>query len=160
MAVRKTISWNMLIMGDARLGEIEHWISLLKKMQLLGVEGNVTTFGCLMNACSDFSDPRFGRMIQAFIYQKGWDVAVEVNNSVLSFYSKFGFCNNALKAFESMETRTIVSWIATMKFGDAHGALLLFLMQLNLDDFTPNQVHDSQISWRNFICLELTNEHG
>ncbi|EHA8586588.1 Pentatricopeptide repeat-containing protein, mitochondrial [Cocos nucifera] len=131
MPVRKTISWNILIMGYARLGEIEHSISLFRKMQLLGVEGDVTTFGSLMNACSDLSDPRFGRMIHAFIYQSGWDVAVEVNNSVLSFYAKFGFCNDALKAFESMEARTIVSWNAmidaNMKFGDVHGALLLFL---------------------------------
>ncbi|XP_010909499.2 pentatricopeptide repeat-containing protein At2g36980, mitochondrial [Elaeis guineensis] len=131
MPVRKTISWNILIMGYARLGKIEHSISLFKKMQLLGVEGDVITFSSLMNACSDLSGPRFGRMIHAFIYQNGWDVAIEVKNSVLSFYAKFGFCNDALKAFESMETRTIVSWNAmidaNMKVGNVHGALLLFL---------------------------------
>lgn len=131
MPARNTISWNILIMGYARLGEGEHSISLFKKMQLLGVEGDATTFGSLMDAGSDLLDPRFGRMIHAFIYQRGWYAAVEVNNSVLSFYAKFGLRNDALKAFESMETRTLVSWNAMidahMKFGDVHGALRLFL---------------------------------
>ncbi|XP_008777686.3 pentatricopeptide repeat-containing protein At2g36980, mitochondrial [Phoenix dactylifera] len=154
MPVRMTISWNILIMGYAWLGEIELSICLFKKMQLLGVEGDVTTFGSLMNACSDLSDPRFGRMFHSFIYKRGWDAAIEVNNSVLSFYAKFGFHNDALKAFGSMETRTLVSWNAmidaNMKFGDVHGALLLFL----------KAPETNVVSWTAMISGFVRNGYG
>ncbi|XP_073116790.1 pentatricopeptide repeat-containing protein At4g21065-like [Elaeis guineensis] len=117
-------------MGYARLGEIEHSISLFKKMQLLGVEGDVTTFGSLMNACSDFSDPRFGRMIHAFIYQRGWDVAVE-----------FGDVQGALPLFLKASETNVVSWTAMIsgfaRNGYWEGALSLFI-DMKRNSLTPD----------------------
>ncbi|KAG0502853.1 hypothetical protein HPP92_002925 [Vanilla planifolia] len=90
MPMRNLIAWNIMIMGFACSNSPEKSGSLFKDMLKLGFKGDVLTFVSLVNSYAELSDPCFGQMIHALIIQDGWIDAVEVSNSVLSFYARFG----------------------------------------------------------------------
>ncbi|XP_020114656.1 pentatricopeptide repeat-containing protein At2g36980, mitochondrial-like [Ananas comosus] len=130
MPARGVVAWNILITGYAQIGEAEFCLDLFKAMQMSGFRGDDATVSILVNACSELTNSFAGRMIHSYAIQRGWNGFVEVNNSLLSFYAKFGSRDDAVRLFELMESRTLVSWNtminAHMKFGAAREALSLF----------------------------------
>ncbi|XP_021904933.1 pentatricopeptide repeat-containing protein At2g36980, mitochondrial [Carica papaya] len=88
------------------------------------------TFSSLMHACAESFEFLYGCVVHAFIVKTGWNVAVEVKNSILSFYAKLGCQTEAMEEIESIGTLTQVSWNAIidahMKMGDIHEAFNVF----------------------------------
>lgn len=130
MPNRVNIAWNTMIAGHARHGNIGTCVDLFKKMLAESCDQDQWTFSALMNASSESQEYRIGCMVHAFVVKKGWSSAVEANNSILSFYAQLGSPADVVKMFESIETRTQVSWNAIidaqMKIGDTHKALIAF----------------------------------
>ncbi|XP_071720765.1 pentatricopeptide repeat-containing protein At2g36980, mitochondrial-like isoform X2 [Rutidosis leptorrhynchoides] len=122
------VAWNTMIAGHARHGNIKTCIDLFKKMMC---DQDQWTFSALMNACAESQQYLIGCMIHAVVVKKGWSVAVEVSNSILSFYAQISnHPADVANMFESMETLTTVSWNAIidaqMKIGDTQKALDAF----------------------------------
>eukprot|EP00268_Persea_americana_P019751 TRINITY_DN20161_c0_g1_i1.p1 TRINITY_DN20161_c0_g1~~TRINITY_DN20161_c0_g1_i1.p1 ORF type:complete len:638 (+),score=90.13 TRINITY_DN20161_c0_g1_i1:77-1990(+) len=130
MPKRNEIAYNILVGGYSSFGEFELAIDLFKRMQMDALRGDVWMLTSLMNACSEFHESCCGRMFHAFTVKSGWSWAVEVNNSILSFYAKTSCHDDAMKIFESIQIRTQVSWNAVidahMKNGDVDEALSVF----------------------------------
>ncbi|XP_015891001.3 pentatricopeptide repeat-containing protein At2g36980, mitochondrial isoform X2 [Ziziphus jujuba] len=88
------------------------------------------TLSAIVNACAESLEICYGCMVHAFIIKGGWSSAVEVMNSLLSFYAELGGHADVVKALESIETLSQVSWNAiidaNMKLGNAHEAFLAF----------------------------------
>lgn len=130
MPNRVEISWNILISGHARYGEVGKCMLLLKKMRKGSYLPDQWTYSALMNACTESPETCYGYIVHALILKIGWSSAVEVNNSVLSFYTKQSLWDDAKKVFESSKILTQVSWNAIidahMKMGDIHKAFLAF----------------------------------
>lgn len=130
MPDRNLIAWNVMIMGFASSDYPEMSICLFKEMSMLGFKGDVLTFTSLVNSCTELSESSFGQMIHSLIIKNGWACTVEVSNSLLSFHSKFSYHLDAIRIFQSMETRSQVSWNtmidAHMKLGNIEEALRLF----------------------------------
>ncbi|KAK9057457.1 hypothetical protein SSX86_022292 [Deinandra increscens subsp. villosa] len=130
MPNRVNIAWNTIIAGHARNGNIETCVDLLKKMMAESCEQDQWTYSALMNASAESQQYCIGCMVHAVIVKKGWSSAVEVNNSILSFYAQTGNPADVVKMFESINTLTQVSWNAIidaqMKIGDTHKAVIAF----------------------------------
>ncbi|KAI3697549.1 hypothetical protein L6452_30642 [Arctium lappa] len=130
MPNRVNIAWNIMIVGHARHGNIGTCVDLFKKMLAESCDHDQWTFSAFMNASAESQEYRIGCMVHAFVVKKGWSYAVEANNSILSFYAQLGSPADVVKMFESIETRTHVSWNAIidaqMKIGDTHKARIAF----------------------------------
>ncbi|KAF5199222.1 Pentatricopeptide repeat-containing protein [Thalictrum thalictroides] len=148
------IAWNILMAGFSRCGEIELCIELLKQMKVSTFEPDQWTYVALMNACSEVLDSFHGRIVQACIVKSGWSSAVEVNNSILSYYAKLGCHEDAVKTFESITSPTQVSWNtmmdAHMKMGFIHKALVVF----------QRAPEKNMVSWTAMITGYMRNGHG
>lgn len=130
MPRRGTVAWNIMISCHARCGEIGQCLDLFRGMQNSNCSPDHCTFSSLMHACAESFEFLYGCVVHAFIVKTGWNVAVEVKNSILSFYAKLGCQTEAMEEIESIGTLTQVSWNAIidahMKMGDIHEAFNVF----------------------------------
>lgn len=130
MPERVEIAWNIMIAGHARCGEVEACLRLFKEMCGSLYQPDQWTLSALMNACAESMELLYGCMVHGFVIKSGWSSAVEVKNSILSFYAKLECHNDAMKVFTSFGAFNQVSWNAIidahMKVGDTQKALLAF----------------------------------
>ncbi|XP_019437470.1 PREDICTED: pentatricopeptide repeat-containing protein At2g36980, mitochondrial [Lupinus angustifolius] len=130
MPKRVVIAWNIMISAHARCGEVESCLRLFKEMSESLYQPDQWTFSALMNACTESVELLYGCMVHGFLIKSGWSSAMEVKNSILSFYAKLECHGDAMKVFNSFGDFNQVSWNAVidahMKLGDAHKALLAF----------------------------------
>ncbi|XP_054796790.1 pentatricopeptide repeat-containing protein At3g14330-like isoform X1 [Prosopis cineraria] len=63
-----------------------------------------------LKACADTSDSLLGRAVHAQVIKSDEEVDQVVNNALLRFYVECGFLGDALKVFEGMPQRNVVSW--------------------------------------------------
>ncbi|KAK4493430.1 hypothetical protein RD792_017667 [Penstemon davidsonii] len=154
MPRRVVVAWNTIVSGYAKLGEVELCLHLFKRMLEDSCNPDQWTLSALMNACSETSEPCYGRVVHGFIIQSGWSSAVEANNSVLSFYIKFGEETDILKAIEAVEVFNEVSRNAIidayMKIGYIKEADLVF-------HCVPKK---NLISWTSMITGYMRNGQG
>ncbi|XP_016171688.1 pentatricopeptide repeat-containing protein At2g36980, mitochondrial isoform X2 [Arachis ipaensis] len=116
--------------GHARCGEVESCLHLFKEMCVSSYLPDQWTLSALMHACTESMELLYGRMVHGFVINSGWSSAMEVKNSVLSFYAKLDRQSDAMKVFNSSEDFNQVSWNAIidghMKLGDTQKAFLAF----------------------------------
>ncbi|GFP81892.1 pentatricopeptide repeat-containing protein at2g36980 mitochondrial [Phtheirospermum japonicum] len=154
MPKRVVIAWNTIISGYAKWGETESCLYMFKKMLEDSCGPDRWTLSATMNACAEMSKPYYGYTMHGFIIRSGLNLAVEVNNSVLSFYVKFGDENEVLKAVEAFRAFNEVSWNviidAYMKIGNLEEAYRVF-----------QRVPDKNlISWTSMITGYMRNGLG
>lgn len=154
MPERVEIAWNTMIAGHARRGEVEACLGLFKEMCESLYQPDQWTFSALMNACTESRDMLYGCMVHGFVIKSGWSSAMEVKNSILSFYAKLECPSDAMKMFNSFGAFNQVSWNAIidahMKLGDTQKAFLAF-----------QQAPDKNIvSWTSMIVGYTRNGNG
>ncbi|CAN6229458.1 unnamed protein product [Urochloa humidicola] len=130
MPSRNNVAWNTLLMGYSRSGNARQCLLLFNKMQMAGMVGDDATLCILVDACAELAHPSTGFAVHNIVVQSGWDAMAEVSNSLISLYTKFSLLEDAVRIFESIEVRTIVSWNslinAYMKLGYMEQAASLF----------------------------------
>ncbi|KAK4362331.1 hypothetical protein RND71_017572 [Anisodus tanguticus] len=67
------------------------------------------TFPCVIKACGGI-DVGLGEVLHGMVLKMGLLRDVFVSNSLISMYGKFGLVEEALKVFEHMPERNLVSW--------------------------------------------------
>ncbi|KAK7363637.1 hypothetical protein VNO77_05787 [Canavalia gladiata] len=154
MPERVEIAWNIMIAGHARCGEVEACLCLFKEMCESLCQPDQWTLSALMNACAESMEILYGCMVHGFVIKSGWSSAMEVKNSILSFYAKFGCQSDAMKVFDSFGSFNQVSWNAIidahMKLGDTQKALLAFQQ-------APER---NIVSWTSMIAGYTRNGNG
>ncbi|KAL4563025.1 hypothetical protein LXL04_027056 [Taraxacum kok-saghyz] len=152
MPNKVNIAWNTLIAAHARYGNVKTCVDLFNKMMMTeSCDQDQWTFSALMNAATESQEFHIGCMIHGLIIKKGWNSAIESNNSILSFYAHLSSPEDVVKIFESIKSPTQVSWNAIidaqMKIGDTQKALIAF----------NNSPEKNIISWTSMIAGYVRN---
>ncbi|XP_027332912.1 pentatricopeptide repeat-containing protein At2g36980, mitochondrial [Abrus precatorius] len=154
MPQRFEIAWNTMIAGHARCGEVEACLHLFKEMCDSVCQPDQWTFSALVNACAESMEMLYGCMVHGFVIKSGWSSAMEVQNSILSFYAKLECHSDAMKVFNSFGSFNQVSWNAIidahMKLGDTQKAFLAFQQ-------APER---NVVSWTSMIAGYTRNGNG
>ncbi|KAL5163525.1 Pentatricopeptide repeat-containing protein, mitochondrial [Glycine soja] len=154
MPERVVIAWNIMIVGHARRGEVEACLHLFKEMCGSLCQPDQWTFSALINACAVSMEMLYGCMVHGFVIKSGWSSAMEVKNSMLSFYAKLECQDDAMKVFNSFGCFNQVSWNAIidahMKLGDTQKAFLAFQK-------APER---NIVSWTSMIAGYTRNGNG
>nr|GEU97272.1 hypothetical protein [Tanacetum cinerariifolium]GEW71659.1 hypothetical protein [Tanacetum cinerariifolium] len=130
MPQRDVKSWTILISAFSRIGSYKLGLDLFTQMQKQGVTANQFTFSSVLKCCAGANEVNMGKTIVGWILRNGVCLDVTLNNSVLDFYVKCEAFDYAIKFFEFMGDKDIVSWnimlSAYLKNGDMDKAVGLF----------------------------------
>ncbi|KAL7147533.1 hypothetical protein ABFS83_06G113900 [Erythranthe nasuta] len=103
---------------------------LYKEMLGSGLVPDCITLPFVLKECSNRFDGLMGRVIHAHAVGFGYEVDVYVQNALISLYSECGVLEDAMKVFDEMPHRDVVSWnsmiVGCLRGGELDTALRLF----------------------------------
>ncbi|CAA0382490.1 unnamed protein product [Arabidopsis thaliana] len=112
MPERNVVSWSALMSGHVLNGDLKGSLSLFSEMGRQGIYPNEFTFSTNLKACGLLNALEKGLQIHGFCLKIGFEMMVEVGNSLVDMYSKCGRINEAEKVFRRIVDRSLISWNA------------------------------------------------
>ena len=185
---RDVVSWNTMITGYGKNGNVKEAIELFNQMQQSGVQPSHVTYTVALSACADLVSLSLGKGIHSQINQSGIEWTTEMRNSLLNMYAKCGSLGDARTVFDSIHSRDVISWNAMIagygKNGNAKESLELFnqmqqsrvqpdhftytvalsacadLVSLSLGKEIHSQIDQSGIEWTTEMKNSLLNMYA
>ncbi|CAK9178456.1 unnamed protein product [Ilex paraguariensis] len=112
------VAWNAIISGYVHKGFVSEALDMFIKMHLLGIKLDEFTYTSVLSACADTGLFLHGKQVHAYILrteaETGRDFSLSVNNALITLYWKCGNVDEALKIFNRMTIRDLVSWNAIL----------------------------------------------
>ncbi|KAH8951758.1 hypothetical protein BDL97_09G046200 [Sphagnum fallax] len=110
-----------MILGHVKCGQGQKALELFQQMQQEGVQSDPVTIVGVLNACASVVALEEGRRAHDWVIKSGWDSIVFVGNSLIDMYAKCGSLEDALKVFNKMPSRDVVTWNAMIGGYAIHG---------------------------------------
>ncbi|KAG8391496.1 hypothetical protein BUALT_Bualt01G0193800 [Buddleja alternifolia] len=130
MPERDLVCWNTVIAGFAQNGMPKKALELFSMMQGEGHSPDLVTVVSVLPASASIGNLKIGRSIHAYVLRWGLESYVNVATALLDMYAKCGLIGAARKIFDSMGSRTVVSWNSMIdgyaQNGNSEEALDLF----------------------------------
>ncbi|CAL5372155.1 unnamed protein product [Camellia sinensis] len=103
--------WNAMVSGYTRN---ELWLDAMftfcELITLMEFKPDNFTFPCVIKACGGLLDLGLGQSVHGMAMKMDLISDVFVANALIAMYGKCGFVEEALKVFEKMPERNLVSW--------------------------------------------------
>ncbi|CAK9252120.1 unnamed protein product, partial [Sphagnum jensenii] len=151
MLSQDVVIWTTMILGYVKCGQGSKALELFQQMQQ---EAPMTLVGVL-NACASVVALEEGRRAHDWVIKSGWDSNVFVGNSLIDMYTTCGSLEDALKVFNKMPSRDVVTWNAIIGGYAIHGhgkeALQQF-EQMHEEGVQPDDI--------TFFCLLSACSHS
>ncbi|KAL9455888.1 hypothetical protein AB3S75_005173 [Citrus x aurantiifolia] len=127
---RDVVSWNCMISGYIANGVAEKGLEVFKEMLNLGFNVDLATMVTVLSGCANCGALMIGRAVHAFALKACFSKEISFNNTLLDMYSKCGDLDGAIRVFEKMGERSVVSWTSMIagyaREGVFDGAIRLF----------------------------------
>ncbi|XP_009764432.1 pentatricopeptide repeat-containing protein At3g14330-like [Nicotiana sylvestris] len=148
MPDRNVVSWNSLIAGFVKKGEIFEAFETFRRMQRDGVGYGWVTFTTILAVCSQVTYLYYGREVHSQIVKSTKVPDLVLVNSLLDMYAKCGAMEYCRRVFERMKYKDITSWNTVIN-GYAINGLMEEAMKL-FDDMVGSGVRPDGVT---FITL-------
>ncbi|GMY08154.1 pentatricopeptide repeat-containing protein At4g21065-like [Fagus crenata] len=133
-------AYNTIIRAHANSSP-SHALSFFSKMRHHGVSPDNFTFPFVLKACARL---QLGQDLHSLIFKIGFGSDIYVQNSLISLYGCCGSVDLALKVFDEMLERDLVSWSSMIACFTNNGfdneALALFQQMQLLESMKPDYV--------------------
>ncbi|KAM3753637.1 hypothetical protein ACB098_03G108400 [Castanea mollissima] len=135
-----TFAYNTIIRAHAHSSP-SHALSFFSKMRHHDVSPDKFTFPFVLTACARL---QVGQELHSLILKMAFDSDIYVQNSLINFYGCCGSVHHALKVFDEMLQRDLVSWSSMIgcfvNNGFDNEALALFQQMQIQEDMKPDYV--------------------
>ncbi|KAK4403462.1 Pentatricopeptide repeat-containing protein [Sesamum angolense] len=102
--------WNSMINGFCENGLWRNGLQLYPLAKSERLELGSTTFSSVLTACSQGEDIEFGCQLHCDVVKTGFESDPYVSTSLLTFYSKCGFVEDAERVFYLVRDREVGLW--------------------------------------------------
>ncbi|XP_042483541.1 pentatricopeptide repeat-containing protein At5g39350-like [Macadamia integrifolia] len=107
---RNLLSWNSMISGYVQNGLWELGLNMFHNLRLMGFTPDSISMVSVLSACTRSDDIRLGKSAHAFTIRSRLDFNLNVSNALLAFYSDSDQLPYALKLFNKIQKRNVVTW--------------------------------------------------
>ncbi|XP_062113879.1 putative pentatricopeptide repeat-containing protein At5g52630 isoform X2 [Humulus lupulus] len=139
---RNVVAWTTLMTGYVNNFEPHLAIQVFREMLEAGTYPTNYTLGIVINACSSLQSINMGEQLHGYMIKYHIDFDTSIGNSLCSLYAKSGHLSSAVKVFENIREKNVISWTAIISAfsdnGDAAGGLEYFIKMLS-EDIQPNE---------------------
>ncbi|KAK6941594.1 Pentatricopeptide repeat [Dillenia turbinata] len=104
--------WNIMIKGYVEDSEYEAALLLFREMQLKGVKGDKVTMVSLLLSCTHLGALELGKWLHMHIEKMDIAVDVALGTALVDMYAKCGCIESALRVFQEMRERDVMTWTA------------------------------------------------
>lgn len=101
-----------MINGHVEDGDYEEALSHFNEMKLRGVKGDKVTISSLLIACTHLGALELGQWLHLYIEKEKIEVGVALGTALLDMYAKFGSIGSAMRVFQEMPEKDVMSWTA------------------------------------------------
>ncbi|KAB2007565.1 hypothetical protein ES319_D10G038400v1 [Gossypium barbadense] len=126
---RDVISWNSMISGYVSNGLTERGLGIYKQMMYLGIDVDLATIISVLVGCANSGTLSLGKAVHSLAIKSSFERRINFSNTLLDMYSKCGDLDGALRVFEKMGERNVVSWTSMIagytRDGWSDGAIIL-----------------------------------
>ncbi|KAH7438866.1 hypothetical protein KP509_04G034200 [Ceratopteris richardii] len=140
---RDTVLWNVMIALYSLHGRSREALNVLDQMLLEGFLPTRITYVSVFNACAIRAATFAGQCVHACIVDTEMENDIDIVNSMINMYGKFGNIENALSAFQNLSNIDVVTWstmiAAYAEVGQCGNALQAF-EEMQQRGITPNAV--------------------
>ncbi|KAJ8625615.1 hypothetical protein MRB53_034145 [Persea americana] len=131
MSVRNEVTWSAIIGGYVLCDQTIEALEIFDQMVLdEALKPTSVALGTVLRACSKLNDLARGKKIHGYSTKNGLILDIKVGNSLLSMYSKGGITEDAIRLFDEMKSKDVVSYSAIIsgfvQNGNAEEALIIF----------------------------------
>ncbi|CAN1782088.1 Pentatricopeptide repeat-containing protein At5g40410, mitochondrial [Linum perenne] len=129
---KDSASWNSLISGFSRRGDLGSCVSAFLVMKLdTDVKPNDGTVVPLISACTGTGTMDIGAYIHGCALKYGMLLDLKVANALINMYGKSGYLDAATRLFEAIPVPNLVSWNSIIavhvQIGAANEAIIYFI---------------------------------
>ncbi|KAJ6388313.1 hypothetical protein OIU77_026815 [Salix suchowensis] len=121
MTTKDVISWTEIIFGYVKKGEFNEALKLFRKMNMDGIKPDSLSISSVLPACARTVAHKNGKEIHGYSLRNGIDNDLVVQNATMDMYAKSGLVDYALKVFERMKKRDVISWTVMILGFSLHG---------------------------------------
>lgn len=143
------VSWTSLISGYVQNSQPELAIHVFLDMLEAGNYPTNVTLGTALTACSSLESIRLGKQIHAYVVKYQTEGDTSVGNSLCSLYSTCGSLNSAIKAFNRIREKNVMSWTTVIGASGENGEAvqgLRFFSKMLSEGIQPNEFTLTSIS--------------
>ncbi|XP_064935380.1 pentatricopeptide repeat-containing protein At2g03380, mitochondrial-like isoform X2 [Musa acuminata AAA Group] len=143
MQVRSVISWNTLISGWGKIGDIQSLVASFRSMCQEGVKFDMVTVISILSSFCSVEDAASGLSFHALTIKNGCNLDLSVANALISMYMNFGDTEAGNLLFNGLSSRSIITWNALMtgyRNTNLFAEVMILFNQLRMDGQKPNSV--------------------
>ncbi|KAK9093345.1 hypothetical protein Syun_028256 [Stephania yunnanensis] len=115
MPEKDCVVWNILISAYSQKGYPNEALKLLVQMVKSGTRPDLFTAIAIISSIAELQALQLGRQVHAHVIRNGSDHQASVHNCLIDMYGKCGELEIAMKIFDSMLNKTVVSWSSMIK---------------------------------------------
>ncbi|MFS7923207.1 putative tetratricopeptide-like helical domain superfamily [Helianthus anomalus] len=150
------VSWNILITACSRNGDYKEAFELFQHMQMDRITPDSCTYDSLLSICTNLCNLVLGSFLHSLMIKSDFNRCdIMARNVMIDMYGKCGSLLSAVKVFDEMLERNVISWTTLVSAFGLHGhgkeAPQVF-KQMEIDGIEPAKVA--------FIVVLSTCRHG
>ncbi|XP_043691716.1 pentatricopeptide repeat-containing protein At3g16610-like [Telopea speciosissima] len=136
-------AWKSIIRNHARLRNDRAVLTSYTQMEASGVSPDIFVLPLVLKACTRLKEVEKGRKVHSDIRAMGLTEDIRVRTSLVDFYCKCGFLEEALHLFEESPNRDTVFWNAMIcgYVGNSqHKDAVLLFARMQSENLRPSSV--------------------
>ncbi|KAL2553461.1 putative pentatricopeptide repeat-containing protein [Forsythia ovata] len=127
---KSSVPWTSIISACVQQGLSEEALKLFNEMRRDNVSGDQATFASTLKASANLASLSLGKQLHSSITRSGFMANVFSGSALLDMYAKCGSIKDAIRVFQEIPDRNIVSWNAMISAyaqnGDGEATLRSF----------------------------------
>ncbi|KNA08736.1 hypothetical protein SOVF_160020 [Spinacia oleracea] len=147
MSERNSVVWNSMIVGYVQNGMCEEAIRLFDEMRVEGVEPTRVTVSSFLSAAANLGAVEEGRQGHALAVLYGLELGNVMGSSLINFYSKIGWVEDASLVFSGMVEKDAVTW----------NLLISCYVQHGLAEDAVNMCHFMRLQGLRIDCVTMAS---